>query len=160
MRSYQYHDDVLSNGRGLLRDVQPTPDGGFIAVGMAFNQAPYSQDVWVIKTDSMGCIEPGCNLIQGMQTQITNLRDVLKVSPNPVAAGSSIQVSTALPKNFAAQGQLKLTVVSSDGRLVHEQRIGDPSSSQHMVAPLSSGLYHVHMSDATRWISGAKLVVE
>ena len=168
MRNYLYQDSTVSNGRGILRDVQPTPDGGFIAVGMAFSGGGYSQDVWVIKTDSMGCLEPGCHLITGMETQITNLRDALTVAPNPVAQGGSVQVRLQLPEGFAVQGALRLTLVSSDGRVVHEKVIAVTGhSARSEGVPLSldrtrmpAGLYHLHVSDDTRWISGAKLVVE
>ena len=167
MRYYQYHDALVTNGQGQLRDVQPTPDGGFIAVGMAFPGGPYSQDVWVIKTDSMGCLEPGCHLITGMETQITNLRGALTVAPNPVSSGGNVRVNIALPENFTPQGALRLTVVSSDGRVVHEEVIGGAGHSERsegvltaLRAPRSAGLYHIHLSDASRWISGAKLVVE
>lgn len=168
MRYYNYHDALVDSGDAQLRDVLPTPDGGFIAVGVAFGIGPYSQDVWVVKTDSMGCIEPGCHLIQGMQTQITNLRDALTVAPNPVVQGGSVQVHLELPENFTPQGALRLTLVSSDGRVVHEKVIAVTGhSARSEGVPLSldrtrmpAGLYHLHVSDDTRWISGAKLVVE
>lgn len=165
MRNYLYTDANVNNGRGMLRDVQPTPDGGFIAAGVALAiPGQYTQDVWVVKVDSMGCLEPGCHLIQGMATQITNMRDALSVAPNPVAAGSSVQVTISLPASFTPQGGLRLTVVSSEGRVVQEQPVSNVAGS----VPLSigegvgvrPGLYHIHLSDATRWISGAKLVVE
>ena len=168
MRQYQYHDSLVSNGRGLFRDVVPTPDGGFIAVGTALQAGPYTQDVWVVKVDSMGCLEPGCHLIQGMETQITNLRDALTVAPNPVVQGGSVHVHLELPENFTPQGALRLTLVSSDGRVVHEKVIAVTGhSARSEGVPLSldrtrmpAGLYHLHVSDDTRWISGAKLVVE
>jgi hypothetical protein len=161
MRYYAYHDAVIDTGDAQLRDVLPTPDGGFIAVGVAFGIGPYSQDVWVIKTDSMGCIEPGCNLIQGMETQVTNLRGALSVAPNPVASGGTVQVSIVLPENFVPQGHLRLTVVSDDGRIVKEETLpGAGSAFSFPPSSFSAGLYHLHLSDATRWISGAKLVVE
>jgi hypothetical protein len=160
MRNYQYSDELVSDGRGLLYDVQPTPDGGFIAVGVALAVAgQYTQDVWVVKTDSMGCIEPGCHLVTGMESQITNLKDALRVWPNPVERGSSVQVSIDLPVNFQPQGALRLSVVSSDGRLVQEQSIPDNNSMYHLNTNLSAGIYHIHLSDASRWISGAELVV-
>ena len=161
LRQYQYHDSLVSNGRGLFRDVVPTPDGGFVAVGTALQAGPYTQDVWVVKTDSMGCLEPGCHLIQGMQTQITNLRGALTVAPNPVAQGGSVQVHLQLPESFVAQGALRLTVVSSEGRMVQEENL--PSgvlSFSFQLSSFPSGLYHIHLHDSTRWISGAKLVVE
>ena len=167
MRTYQYTDSLVSNGSGILRDVEPTPDGGFIAVGSALQVGPYTQDVWVVKVDSMGCLEPGCNTIMGMETQITNLRGALTVAPNPVAQGGMVQVLLDLPENFTPQGALRITVVSSDGRLVHEQAV-PPGTVPYSLSlgvgwgegGMRSGLYHIHLSDATRWISGAKLIVE
>ncbi|MBX2978288.1 MAG: hypothetical protein KF905_03245 [Flavobacteriales bacterium] len=166
MRYYSYYDTEVSNGQGQLRDVLPTADGGFIAVGAAFgvsnpvNPPGYGQDVWVIKTDEHGCLEPGCHLITGMETQITNLVGALRVWPNPVAAGTPTTLVLELPEHFTPKGALRLTVVSSDGRVVHEQRLPSPYGQFTLQAPASSGVYHVHLSDDTRWIAGAKLVVE
>ena len=178
MRYYQYGDSLITGGAGQLRDVLPTPDGGFIAVGAAYgvsqNGQSYGQDVWVIKVDSMGCLEPGCHLITGMETQITNLQGALTVSPNPVRSGEAVQVSISLPPSITPQGPLRLTVVSSDGRVVREFPLNGISPSPweragvRGISPLtlgeglgvSPGLYHLHLSDATRWIAGAKVVVE
>jgi hypothetical protein len=163
MRYYTYYSELVASGDGQLRDVLPTPDGGFIAVGVAYPAAIdtggfHGQDVWVVKTDSMGCIEPGCDLITGVETQITNLREALTVYPNPVARGGTVQVKVELPEHFEAQGQLRLSVSDAAGRLVHEQKVGPGVTSLDLV--LATGLYHLHLSDATRWIAGAKLVVE
>jgi hypothetical protein len=47
---------------------------------------------------------------------------------------------------------------------VHEERVSESNGGSHSftLSPshLSSGLYHLHLCDASRWISGAKLVVE
>ena len=169
MRHYQYHDSLVSNGRGILRDVVPTPDGGFVAVGSALSvPGVYTQDVWVVKVDSMGCLEPGCHLITGMETQITNLSGALKVWPNPVAAGTAVQVEVQLPEGFAVQGALRLTVTDAAGRLVHEEVLdqgghrerSDANSTGLVRAHWQPGLYHLHLHDNTRWIAGAKLVVQ
>ncbi|MGB3869764.1 MAG: T9SS type A sorting domain-containing protein [Flavobacteriales bacterium] len=160
MRNYQYADDSVSNGKGLFSDVQPTPDGGFIAVGVALGIAGvYGQDVWVVKTDSMGCIEPGCNMVTGMETQITNTRDALRVYPNPVPQGGTLQLELNLPASFTPQGELKLTVVNSLGQLV-ETQAWHGIRQQLAIGQLPAGLYHLHLSDATRWISGGRFVVE
>lgn len=81
------------------------------------------------------------------------------VQPNPVAQGGTVQVVLQLPGNSTTQGTMRLSVVGSDGRLVHEQAVqGD--SYQMMNIPFSAGLYHLHLSDADRWIATMKLVVE
>lgn len=172
LRYYQYSDSQVSNIRGIFYDAVPTPDGGFVAVGMVYPSAGFSQDLWVVKVDSMGCLEPGCHLITGMETQITNLRGALTVAPNPVAHGSNVQMQLQLPEGFAVQGALRITVTDATGRVVHEQLIGEAghrelrgTKQEAIPASLTTtqllcGLYHIHLSDATRWIAGAKLVVE
>ncbi len=64
---------------------------------------------------------------------------------------------------------LELSLVSADGRVVQRQKVpqgvghSEQSEGTTFSFPLSAfspGLYHVHLSDNTRWISGVKLVVE
>lgn len=168
MRSYYYQDELISNGQGRFYDVLPTPDGGFIAAGAVYNpvQAPnppgYSQDTWVVKVDADGCIVPGCNGV-GTTEQATNLLGALSIYPNPVAHGGTVTIALDLPTSIAKE-PLQLSVVAADGRLVHSQSI-PPSSAQ---VPLSlgeglgvgPGLYHLHLSTGTKWLTGCKLVVE
>ncbi len=172
MRTYHYHDADINNGRGLFWDVTPTTDGGFLACGGAFGELAadtllYSQDIWVVKVDEHGCLEPGCHLITGMETQITNLRDALKVWPNPASSGTPVQVEMQLPEGFVVQGQLRLTVTDAARRVVQEEVLGQNGHHERsdtnliaLSAPFASGLYHLHLHDATRWISGTKLVVQ
>jgi hypothetical protein len=108
----------------------------------------------------MGCLEPGCHLITGMETQITNLRGALTVAPNPVRSGSNVRVSIALPERFTAQGALRITVTDAAGRVVHEQHLTPHSPTLTLHTSLTPGLYHVHLNDNTRWFAGCKLVVE
>ncbi|MEZ4789947.1 MAG: hypothetical protein R2811_08005 [Flavobacteriales bacterium] len=53
----------------------------------------------------------------------------------------------------------RLSVVSRDGRLVQEQRLPSLTSTASISA-LAAGLYHLHLSDDTRWICGTRLVVQ
>ncbi|MCW5900114.1 MAG: hypothetical protein KIT10_12675 [Flavobacteriales bacterium] len=171
MRFYQYQDDQMPQGRGFFRDVLPTPDGGFVAVGTALPNGVHDQDLWVVKVDGYGCLEPGCHLITGMEVQITNLGGALRVWPNPVPRGMPLQVEVRLPEGFTPQGALRITVTDGAGRLVHDERLtqgghrelrGTKQEAILTALPpsLSPGLYHIHLHDNTRWIAGAKLVVE
>ncbi len=163
MRSYYYQDEVISNGQGRFYDVLPTPDGGFIAAGAVYNPVGgpnppgYSQDTWVVKVDADGCIVPGCNGV-GITEQATNLKDALTIFPNPVAQGGSFTIALDLPPSVA-NNELQLSVVASDGRVVLSQ------SLQGIAAVITttnwaSGLYHLHISTGTKWLTGGNLVVE
>jgi hypothetical protein len=166
MRTFQYYDTLITNGKGFLYDIVPTLDDGFIACGPAYGipGAPYppgySQDLWVVKVDSLGCIEPGCNIPMGITTQITNLRGALLVHPNPVSHGGPATVRVDLPDGLRKE-PLRLSVVSADGRLVEEMSVA-PHASQVVLhtSDFRTGLYHLHLTSGNTWISGTKLVVE
>ncbi|MBK6626577.1 MAG: T9SS type A sorting domain-containing protein [Flavobacteriales bacterium] len=165
MFTYHYQDSIISNGQGRFYDVLPTADGGFIAAGVARNPVGgpyppgYSQDTWVVKVDSIGCIVPGCNSV-GITEQVTNLLDALVIFPNPAQGGQQVTVQLSLPATELLN-KLQLTLVGSDGRLVEQQPV--PMGVSHFWFPLSSvspGLYHVHLSSGSRWLAGGKLVIE
>ncbi|MEO8068459.1 MAG: T9SS type A sorting domain-containing protein, partial [Flavobacteriales bacterium] len=164
MYDYFYYDTLMADGESTLRDVQPTPDGGFVAAGSVLNSASgnnppgYTQDVWVIKVDSFGCIEPGCQLITGLESQVSNLKDALRVWPNPVASGGEVTVQVQLPEGLR-NTVLRLVLVNAQGQLVREQsaRTGENALD---LSGLSAGLYHVHLANATTWLAGCRVIVE
>ncbi|MBK6627259.1 MAG: hypothetical protein IPG35_06650 [Flavobacteriales bacterium] len=168
LRYYQYADSVWTQGFGTLRDVVPTADGGFIAVGTAYpasnnpNDPPiYGQDTWVVKVDSMGCLEPGCHLITGLTSQVTNLRGALRVWPNPVQAQGQGQVQVAWDLPEAVTGSAQLTLVSAAGQVMGSWPVALAEQGHTLdLGGTSPGLYHVHLVVEGRWVSGAKVVVE
>ncbi|QQR87872.1 MAG: T9SS type A sorting domain-containing protein [Flavobacteriales bacterium] len=153
MRHYVYYDSLMTDGTGLFYDVIPTSDGGFAACGTALGSASgnnppgLTQDVWVVKVDSMGCIEPGCHLITGVQSHATNLQGALVAWPNPVAHGTTATVHVALPEALAT-GALRLVVSNAQGQLVFEQSAAQGNNVLD-TSRLNAGLYHVHLANAT-----------
>ncbi len=166
MRKYVYHDSVIDQGAGRFWDVLPTPDGGCIAAGVAYNpfNAPYppgySQDTWVVKVDSMGCIVPGCDGLTGITEQVTNLGDALTLYPNPVH--DQLHVGIKLPADIASNGQLTLSVTTMEGKLVLQQQVPTSVAGEVVldVSSLAAGMYSLHLSDAQRWLAGKKFVVQ
>lgn len=164
MRYYHYEDSLITQGKGAFRDVVCIHDDGFIAVGAAFNSnnpndpLVYSQDTWVVKVDSMGCLVPGCDGIGMITSQNTNYKGVLTLAPNP--ARSNVQVSWALPV-ARRSGAARLSVVSSSGAVVHTQEVDLSSSSVQLdVSNYQAGIYYVHLVHENDWVTGSKLVVE
>ncbi|QQR85494.1 MAG: T9SS type A sorting domain-containing protein [Flavobacteriales bacterium] len=161
MRSFYYQDTLITTGQGRFYDVLPTPDGGFIAAGSAYNPAGapyppgYSQDTWVVKVDSMGCIVPGCDGV-GVQELVTNLGGALSVFPNPASGSTTVQVE--LPQSMRGKA-LRLVLVNAQGQVVREQTAQDGANILDL-SNATAGLYYVHLAQGTTWLSGAKLVVE
>ncbi|QQR87874.1 MAG: T9SS type A sorting domain-containing protein [Flavobacteriales bacterium] len=164
MRHYVYYDSLMTDGTGRFYDVIPTSDGGFAACGAAYGSASgnnppgLTQDVWVVKVDSLGCIEPGCHLITGVQSHVTNLQGALVAWPNPVAHGTTATVHVALPEALATS-TLRLAVSNAQGQLVLEQSAVQGNNVLD-TSRLSAGLYHVHLANATTWLAACKVVVE
>ncbi len=171
MRTFVYQDTIMSNGQGVLNDVVPTLDGGFIACGTAYNepgtQYPpgYSQDVWVVKVDSLGCIIPGCAGSTSITTQITNMGYALKLYPNPLLASNGqvqLHVAIDLPTNFKTEGPLVISVTSAEGKLEKQEQV--PASLYGELVldlqGLAAGTYSLHLTDAHTWIAGKTFVVQ
>ncbi|MGV9013751.1 MAG: T9SS type A sorting domain-containing protein [Flavobacteriales bacterium] len=166
MRNYYYYDEDVEEGEGRFFDVLPTPDNGCIAAGVALNpvNAPYppghSQDTWVVKVDSMGCVVPGCDGVIGITELVTNLTDALHLYPNPVQ--DQLHVGIDLPPKLATTGPLTLTVTSLAGQVVLKQAVptSAPDAVVLDVSQLASGMYSLHLSDAHTWLAGSKFVVE
>ena len=167
MRRYSYQDTAFDDGIGRFWDVLPTNDGGFIAAGMTFYSASqgllpgYSQDSWVVKVDSMGCIVPGCDGV-GIVEQVTNLEGALKVYPNPVPANGQLTVELFLPSSMHLSAPLRLVLTSMQGQLVKELALPAQHDQRVVldVGGLAAGLYSVHVADGGRWLTGARLVIE
>ena len=167
LRYYHYYDSLWTEGEGRFLDVIHTSDNGFIAVGAAyFSNNPadydsimYSQDTWVVKVDSMGCLVPGCDGISTITSQITNYRDALTISPNP--ANTSVHVSWALPAALHNKGAAALSIVNAQGKLVRTLPCDLSREGMDLdVSDLAAGIYHLHVVQDGTWITGGKLVVE
>lgn len=159
---YFYFDSLISEGQGRFYDILPTLDGGFIATGAA--RAPvdapypvgYGPDIWVVKVDADGCIVPGCNTV-GITEQATNLLDALRIWPNPAQGQCTVHLE--LPASVGT-GALLLTVVAADGRVALQHSITGNGTYPLDLHGLSAGLYHVHVSQGGRWLTGGRVVVE
>jgi len=164
MRSYFYYDSLMTDGLGELKDVVPTNDGGFIACGYTFGSytgpfpQQYSQDTWIVKVDSLGCIIPGCDDISTVITvQATNLKVAMAVYPNPARGGTTVKV--ALPSASPFTDDLRLRLVSSEGKEVLLQRAA-VGLNEVDVQRYASGVYYLHLTSGSTWLSGTKLVIE
>lgn len=81
MRNYE----ILNQPYALqyLFDIAQTPDKGFIACGNLLDVQLNQQEVWIIKTDSFGCLVPDCQL-SGMD-ELKTSPVFIKTYPNPAS---------------------------------------------------------------------------
>ena len=154
----------VTNGQNYLYDVTPTSDGGFVCTGLAYRFAPLdpgfqqSQTIWVLKTDSVGCVVPGCHTV-GVEEYALDLNEYLRITPNPVLAGQSLHFTFDPPIEHEAQGPRRMLLLDAMGRQVREETMHGTGHSTS-TADLSPGLYYLHLTDGTRWLAGGKVVLE
>ncbi|MBK8227181.1 MAG: hypothetical protein IPK70_08385 [Flavobacteriales bacterium] len=153
-----------SSERHRLFDVQPTSDGGFVAAGSCDqywgDPTPNLETEWMIKTDSLGCVVPGCQYV-GVQEVVVDLQTHLLIAPNPTS--SLLQAELALPPGAALAGAPRAVLLSGQGHEVRAWPLrhgGDKLTLRVDISTLPSGVYYLHIADGERWLAGGKVVVE
>ena len=148
----------------LAYDVEPTSDGGFVLTGAASQSVgdptPGLETIFVIKTDSFGCVVPGCQSV-GVEEYVIDLQDHLHISPNP--ASEVVSVSLDLPEGGEVQGQAQVQLLDATGRLVLVRDIQQNLNQLRAtldVSTLAAGTYYLHLRDGKRWLTGGKVVVQ
>ncbi|MEI6507273.1 MAG: T9SS type A sorting domain-containing protein [Bacteroidota bacterium] len=113
------------------------PDGFIIcADGKDTTHTTGYADAWVIKTDTNGCVIPGCNAHDGI-VQIINPEAFVKVYPNPASTELNIEITDerAKAKNFF--------MYDNTGNLVTHKNVNN--ESRNYIFPTSdikNGLYY------------------
>ncbi|MBK7942206.1 MAG: hypothetical protein IPJ87_10100 [Flavobacteriales bacterium] len=145
-------------------DVTPTSDGGFVMTGYARQSGqdptPGLYTIFLIKTDSLGCVVPGCHLV-GVQEYEVSLQEHLSIWPNP--ATDHVRLELELPPGYRPTGAVQAVLLDASGReLLREAVPGNGTVLSHLLplTPFAPGLYHLHLADEKRWLAGGNVVVE
>lgn len=71
-----YPDSTQPSGQHFLYDVAQTPDSGFVMVGEARNNANSNHEMgqlgWLVKVDKHGCLVPGCEEFDNVDTTMVD----------------------------------------------------------------------------------------
>lgn len=132
-----------------LNAVEEAENGGLIMTGSIMdtflNHIPAfnNQNVWLLKLDSMGCLEPGCVELQILTEakEIVVHDDLFTIFPNP----SKNELIVRLNKTSKIHSNLKAVIYNSIGEKVLLTPINDNNISVIDVSDLPSGLYFVQI---------------
>lgn len=147
-------------------NVTPTSDGGYMAAGQ-YDSTPSDifpqaiQTAIAVKIDEFGCLEPGCQLIDGLEEIILGLQDAMKIYPNPVQDVFNIEWSEeATPSRTSGDAQ-RLLVIGQLGRTVLEKNISSGSVAVALgVTGFETGLYTIHWLDGNTLLDSEKFIKE
>jgi hypothetical protein len=132
-----------------LYSIEKTSDGGFLLGGTLEGKAPdpVGQYGWIVKTDSLGCVVPGCHLV-GVPNPQGQIENNLLVYPNPSNNAQNTWLSFSLAKTEA----VSIEIVNLNGQLVKAQNFGILPQGNHQIQidlNLASGIYLIKLQTPT-----------
>lgn len=149
------HQEDPLNNRNKLRAVDQLPNGGFVAVGEArngtnINNNQPGQFGWLITTDSLGCIVPGC---QYLSSEDPEKAPAFKMYPNPANEKVNIFYDGKAPGT--------LIIRDMNGKEVKTVPVGSDAATYIIpISHLSSGVYSVVIESGGKVVVKEKLVKE
>jgi hypothetical protein len=113
-----------------LFDIKPTPDNGFIAVGVSrpLIDSIRDEDLWVVKTDSLGCEKEDCGFV-GIEPGKERYTQSISIYPNP--ASNEIYFAQDL---FDQSNEVTLCMYDLLGREVMRQKLVNSGPTQSVDA--------------------------
>jgi len=167
-RYYSYYNTEFwpwGGARHWLWDSKITSDGGVVCCGEIeqgpLDPNPLLRTSWLFKTDSLGCIEPGCQFVHVEEITI-GLEQSMTVYPNP--ANDRATVRFDLPADFSIPDHSQWVMIDLQGRELMRQDLsrsaiqsGDIPLDLSSIAP---GIYQIHWILDSVWLDSVKVVVE
>jgi len=140
-----------------IRDMEYTPDGGYLIAG--FQYIPLPQKSWVAKIDSLGntCFPANCDstIILTDIPEFTENNIRFSIAPNPVHQQTTIHYR--LPPDQTGI----LNVYNLQGVLVERLELSAWKKSEILkVEDWASGVYIYSLEVEKKRVAGGKLVVE
>lgn len=112
-----YYKQTDSSDYNHLAEIKQMPDGGFIATGTCRDSLTKKQAVWLIRTDSNGCLIPGCVAPNSIEV-FPDDKAAFAVYPNPTNGELILESKGMLNKKieislYNLTGQKILSVMST-----------------------------------------------
>ncbi|MDW8348503.1 MAG: T9SS type A sorting domain-containing protein, partial [Bacteroidia bacterium] len=132
-------------------------DGGYALAGIIRWESSSYRPSWLLKIDSSGCLEPGCEFWQYMTGKPLSTAEshfsAVKVFPNPVDDHLMISV-----------GNKSVYLIIYDlasGRLMHSMEVSSLQQVQISVKDWQAGVYAIHVRDeGGHLLESHKLIVQ
>lgn len=121
-----------------------TYDGGIILNGTSINFANDStQDVWIVKLDSLGCDSMGCAFYTGIHESNSPGIQLLEIYPNP--SSTILNISFQSNSDFV---DAYFQLVDITGKVILKRSL-DSKNVELSVSNIENGIYFVILNDNT-----------
>ncbi len=148
-RSYSWLE--TGNRKQELFDIKETQDGGFVAVGYIrdFDTDTLAVQAWMLKTDSYGCLVPGCHITPTEEIN-TSFLD-LSLYPNP--ASDILNIWYANP-NFDPALPPRFVITDSNGKVYRTfTSVSAETTLMLSVSEFPAGIYYLSCSERQEAVS-------
>ncbi len=130
-----YESDTLHEN--YFRDMVEMPNGDLVFTGASYNDTLPSWhtvlDVWIVGTDSNGCVMEGCLTTKVTSPQLGRISESVTVYPNPA--------STVLNFQYSQQTSVTIKITDVTGRLMDKQVLQNSSAISFDVSMYAPGIY-------------------
>ncbi len=133
-------DSRRANLNSVFNDIVRSLDGGYIMTGTNWIQENNSSRAWIVKTDSNGCIVPGCTT--GFITEREPHKDLFLLSPNPTQDYVNVYMNDV---EFYDR-KYDLYLYDQQGRIV-QRHVVQGRVTQLDLSSLSAGMYYYRIVD-------------
>ncbi len=169
-RVYYFQEEIFDN---YIYTVNYANDGGFVCAGSAFGEpqnefGQLSQNFWILKLDSMGCLIAGCDTIgeENPEIPIEINNSSIIIFPNPIVNDAIIQIDLAqLDLNNISYFEIELSDLQ--GRLLNEFTLDQfhwTLNGDKVIFPLNrgnwaNGIYFIQIKAETKIIGNQKIIL-
>ncbi len=144
------------NSFNNLMDVKQTADNGLIGCGVVIPVTPDTGtvDIWVMKMDSVGCLEAGCDTIVGLDEINKNPMRGFRIFPNP----ASSELTLALDEESSSNSDVKIVNIYG----IKTNKITIPAGSKSVNIDISSwkpGVYFATFNSSKN-VTSVKFIIK
>lgn len=148
-------------------DVQQTPDLGYIISGSGVGDidGEPSQQLWLVKLDSMGCLEPGCGGTPVFNPPVNN-NVLFAVFPNPVANTAIVEIHIPADFIISSNARLTLNLYDISGKLTDSYGNIPVNNPNEVIRfniykkDLATGIYQAVLNYDRQQIGSVKLLIQ
>ena len=164
MRTY-YMDDtdpLQCWSEYRISDVAPVESGGFVTTGWGVVHALDDlYQVWVMRLDEFGCLEPGCQNVNVSEVVI-GLENTMTVYPNPVVDFCTIEFNISNPESHQMDfNDTELVLIDIQGKEVQRMSIPNFGNTYQVrldVQSLPAGSYQAHWVKNNSWLDSVQII--
>jgi len=154
-----YIDSTYQGETFGFRHIIPTSDGSYLATGTITNfmTGVWESHNWILKLDSLGCLEPGCdniNYITDTEEMVFLKGKDIKIYPNP----ASDYVQVEFPMDFELGQSAHIVLVSNSGSIVKQEKTNTLKSKLNL-SGITSGMYYLMIRRGNEIIGSKRIIV-